>query len=465
MDRREFLRLSSLGLASALLNGGAAPVSRPNILIILSDDMPYWTMQYMSKTLAWLRPGLEFTRAYITSPVCSPSRASIHTGLFVHNHGVALNKNAAPRFNKLGHHARTFGNIVAAEAGYECGYFGKWMNAYEEIPAFEAPGYKSGRGGLTTWAATLGNRNPVRANVDGTVKKTNTARHYETRWFGQLAQGFIEKAQEPWLCFASVKAPHVPYDPSPANKGALNGLQLPGRENFNHLDPGKPRWVRDEPEIGPQAASQLRTAYQGMREELMDLDDAIDLLCQSVDFSDTYVFFMTDNGHFLGEHRLYSKGAAYEESTRTPLFVRGPAVVENATSNLLAANVDIAPTVLEIAGLDPAEYAMDGRSLLGPMVGASEPGWRTSLMLEIPERLSVGIPPWRAIRDDATLYVENDNGERELYRMDTDPYQKNNVAHEAQEAELLEMSQRLDTMREAEGEAMRAAEEGVAWTP
>lgn len=456
MDRREFLRLATLGVAAPLLPG-AAPVTRPNILLILSDDMPYYTMQYMPKTLSWLSPGIEFTNAYITSPVCSPSRATIHTGRFSHNHGVTLNVNAAKRFNERGHHLKTFGNILATEAGYECAMFGKHMNGYESIPAFELPGYKSRRGGLTTWAATLGNRDPVAANVDGTIRKTNQRRHYETRWFGQLARSFTQNAAEPWLCFASIKAPHSPYDPSPANKGTLNGLGLPGRENFDHDDPNKPAWVRSSPPINAAARAHLRAVYQGKREELMDLDDAVDALLASVDFSDTYVFFLSDNGYFLGEHGLSSKGAAYEESSRTPLFVRGPAVAENAKSGLLAANVDIAPTVLEIAGLDPAEHGMDGRSLMGPMVGAADLEWRDSLLLEIPTPLSAGIPPWRALRTDTRLYVQSETGERELYRMDVDPYQKTNVAHE-EPADEAHLSGRLEGMRDAGGDAMRTAE-------
>lgn len=470
--RREFLRRAAL--LAALPFYPEPPVTRrPNILVILSDDQPFYTQEYMPKTNAWLKPGIEFFRAYVASPLCSPSRASIHTGLYPHNVGVTQNAGAAPLFNKRDMHLRTFGNILASEAGYECGYFGKWMNNYENIPAFEAPGYKSRRGGAVTWAATLGNRNPVRANVDGVVKKTNQPRHYETRWFGQLARSFIqaneaEQAKSadapPWLCFASIKAPHSPYDPSPGNAGTLAGLQLPGRANFRHADPNKPDWVRAQPD--DHTDSELRTVYQGKREEMLDLDTAIDLLCATVNFETTYVFFLTDNGFHLGEHGLYAKGGPYEEGSRTPFLVRGPAVAENATSGLLVSALDIAPTVLEIAGLDPGPEGsnMDGRSLLGPMVGAENVGWRERLLVEMPDGLIGGTPPWHAIRTDDRLYAEYRSGERELYDMDPesptyDPYQTRTLhADPDRVGEVADLSQKLAPLNGASGTALRDAE-------
>src|SRR3712207_3248660 len=141
MGKREITRRQLLGLAAAPLvalagarEGKASLERRPNVLLILSDDQPYYTLQYMPKTLSWLSPGMEFVRAYVTSPVCSPSRASIHTGLYAHNHRTFINEGAAVVFNREGNGRRSIGHLLS-EVGYECGFFGKWMNGYDDIPA------------------------------------------------------------------------------------------------------------------------------------------------------------------------------------------------------------------------------------------------------------------------------------------------------------------------------------------
>jgi len=428
---------------------------RPNILLILSDDQPFYTMDYMSKALAHLSLGLEFTTSYVGSPLCSPSRASIHTGLYPHNHGVKENKGAAKRFRSLRLQDISLGALLQRQ-GYRCGYLGKVLNGYDETAAWEMPGYDE-------WTAVLTNRSPVRANLNGRVKKTTTARKNETSWLATRARGFIEDALEPWFCFASVKAPHSPYDPSDAHKNDFPDLTLPGRENFNHLDENKPKEVRELSGLNESEQSTLQSIYRGKMRELMDLDDAIDSLCSVVDFETTYVFFLTDNGFMLGEHRIHAKGVPYEEATRTPLFVRGPGMRESATTDLLASAVDIAPTIAELAGLDPGPDGldMDGRSLVGPMFEPAEDNltWRDSLLLEMPSSKEFG-KGWSAIRSSASdsLYVEHDTGERELYDMQEDPYQLSNVAAEADSAVISEMSMKLHPMREAGGESLRAAE-------
>lgn len=478
--RGEFLKLAGATLLSGLLPGeaqacaqesgtlqGSSQMSeRPNILILLSDDQPYWFQQYMTKTNAVLSQGMTFENACCSSPLCAPSRASIQTGMNSTRTKIKVNKNAATRFIRDGWRPDNIGAILARDAGYKCGYFGKWMNAYEEIPAFEGDGYHGWNKNITTWAVTLGNRNPVKANINGSIRKTNVARHYETQWFGNRARAFIESATElgePWLCFASANAPHYPYDPSPAYKDTLSGLGLPDRPNIDAHDPNKPDYISSLPPLTNTQKAGLGDTYQGKREELLDLDDAVDNILSVVDFENTYVFYLTDNGFLLGEHRIArgssAKGEPYEESLRTPLMVRGPAVVESSTTSRLAANIDIAPTILELAGIEagPDGYDMDGRSLLPLLVGASEPEWRDGLLVELVAS-EAGNTGWSGLRYEDRIYVERQSGFREYYDLAADPYQLTNLAPSTDPVALYEMGSRLSRLKQASGEDLRSAE-------
>jgi N-acetylglucosamine-6-sulfatase len=444
------------------------PQEHPNIILILSDDQPFYTALKMTKTLAWLRPGLEFTRAYCSTPLCGPNRATIHTGLYTHNHRIITNTQAARKFRSLGHPWRSIAHYLASEAGYACGYYGKYINDLEEMAPWVAPGYKR-------WIAVLANRDPVLANINGRVRRpkneagNHIRRRGETRWLGEKAKNFVEErtaSGEHFFLFASIKAPHSPFEATDTNeaRALAEPFPLEGHLNFDHHDPNKPPGISGIKEMSASAISWCRSVYRGKLAEIYDMDDAIDDLLSVVDFETTYVFFLTDNGFLIGNHRLTGKAAPYEESARTFLFARGPGCRENATTGFLVGSVDIAPTILELAGLGGTtqQKEMDGRSL-APLMFDLDPAsidWRDSLLLEEPQS-AVHPHEWYALRTIGpdNLYVERDSGERELYDMQADPYQLESKQNDpAYGAEVSSGSHRLAQMREASGEQMRAAE-------
>jgi len=199
----------------------------------------------------------------------------------------------------------------------------------------------------------------------------------------------------------------------------------------------------------------MRRIYEGKLEELRDLDDQVggvlDLLWRTGQLGRTWVFFVSDNGYLLGEHRLFKKEQPYEESVGVPFVVRGPGV-SPAVPDALVSQVDLMPTTLAVAGLDPdAGRDLDGRSMLDPLRSGDWSRWRRRLLVE---NTNLG---WAMLREDSTSYVEHlDRGEWELYDLDDDPHQ---LASRV-DADVRDWSARLSLLRQARGAALRALEEG-----
>lgn len=438
---------------------------RPNVVLILSDDQDLRSLEEMPKTRARFAQGLEFENAFVTTPLCSPSRISLMTGKNAQNHEIGANDNAAKRFINHGYHRNSVGWWLRREAGYRAGYFGKVMNGYERVPTWELPGYSD-------FVGSLGNRDPLTWNRNGTVRRTSIARRDETKALGELATAFVENAGaagDPFFAFCSIKAPHVPLDPSTLHKGTYNGVTPPWVErihaglptNFDHHDPKKPLSVRGESPLTAAEKADLAGQWRRRMEELQDLDDQVDAIFDAVDLDDTYVIFTSDNGTLEGEHRLRYKTHPYEECVRVPMLVAGPGMRQNATSGLLVANTDIAPTILELAGLSPEEHGCDGRSLVAPMFDSTVPAedWRGALAMRC-DSLSGNASDWRALRTPDAMYVDRfRTGERELYFTDSDPYQLDNAAADPENAGLVaELADRLGDAAGKSGEALRTAE-------
>ena len=213
----------------------------------------------------------------------------------------------------------------------------------------------------------------------------------------------------------------------------------------------KPTWLRDLP---PQDRTLMRRVLEGKLEELQDLDDqvglALDVLWRTGQLDRTWIFFVSDNGYLLGEHRLFRKEQPYEESAGIPYVVRGPGV-EPGTSNAFVSQVDLMPTTLEIAGLDPdAGRELSGRSMLDPLRSGDWSSWRRRLLVE---NTNLG---WAMLCEDSQAYIEHhERGEWELYDLSRDPHQLSSLA----DADVTELSTRVTKLRRARGRELRALED------
>lgn len=394
----------------------------PNVLLIVTDDQRFETLGAMPATLDFFRiKGRKFTDAYATSPLCCPSRASIMTGRYPHNHGVQRNEDA----DQLDQ--TTTLQYYLQQAGYATALVGKYLNGWPEVEA--APPY------FDRWAAIDDSeykhvyRNFV-ANVNGRISYPTG---YSTEFIAQKSMRFLRRFERddkrPWFLYVAPFAPHSPFDAERAYRGASTP-RWAGNPAVGELDRSdKPPWVRERNvslrDGRSIAAKQYRT--------LMSVDDMVHAIGRRLrrldEARDTIAIFTSDNGYMWGEHGIASKRFPYTAATRIPLVVRWPGHVErDSTDERLAANIDVSPTVLDAVGIDvPADQPMDGRSLL-----ATET--RDRLLMEYFGAEIGKTPPWAALRSASHQYVEyySDNAAKtvvfhEYYDLASDPFQLVNL--------------------------------------
>ena len=408
---------------------------------IITDDQMRSTLRSMDRT--WKRlvaKGVRFRRGYSAMPWCGPARASILTSRYPHDHGCSTNMTHPP-FVAQGHDLDTVATRIHA-AGYDTGYFGKYMNGLNQDPGYVAPGWDR-------WVATVGDQGGL--NVDGDVRDLPSQQEADA-FAAERFLRFVRRHRDsgPWFAVLAPSTPHDPYTPSPAHRHDFDGVAW-DPPAFNEPDmTDKPSWLRDLP---PQDRDRMRRVFEGKLEELQDLDDLVgrvlDVLWRTGQLGRTWIFFVSDNGYLLGEHRLFRKEQPYEESAGIPFVVRGPGV-EPGTSDALVSQVDLMPTALEIAGLDPdAGRDLDGRSMLAPLRTGDWSGWRRRLLVENTNLR------WAMLREETGAYVEHyADGEWELYDLAADPHQ---LASRA-DADVTEWSARTARLRDARGAALRRLE-------
>lgn len=397
----------------------AQTVTPPNVVVILTDDQRRNGLQEVmpATTRIFGRSGIDFTSAYATTPLCCPSRASIYSGRYAHNHGEKTNKTATrPSF-----HARGTVQHLLQGNGYETAMFGKYplVQSRTEAPPFfdEWATYRLSQRGYydVTW-----NFNGEEILIPG----------YTTRIIGELGQDFITRQEaaddQPWLMFLSTTAPHAPFTSVPRNRHARvsswRGNPAVHEEDLSDKPPHNQDPAYDYIRGVVTRKRQLRT--------LMSVDDMVEKVFEALrltgETENTLAFYLSDNGHLWGEHRLFGKRHPYLPSVQIPLLLKWPARLDGRRKDgRLVANIDLAPTILEAAGVEPdPNYPHDGRSLLGTSS-------RSRLLLEYWSEGDLAIPSWAATLTDGYQYVEHYDGSgaptfREYYDLIIDPWQLEN---------------------------------------
>jgi arylsulfatase A-like enzyme len=381
---------------------------KPNVLIVVSDDERIDSNDGTPRLYHWFSSaGQIFSRAYVTTPTCCPSRASIFTGKYVHNHGVMH----AGKVKVLDH--ETTIQYQLSRKGYATGFAGKFLNGWPLMktpPFFDLSAVGEGYNGALFGVNDGGSRGRSE------VKKIRT--RYGPRYVFQKGNEYLREwerdDEQPWLMVLSPSTPHEPMTP----EAKYEDLDFPwyGNPATKETDrTDKPAYVRrrsySELTGIAQRESQLRT--------LRTMDDGfmgiVERLTELKELDNTLVVYISDNGYMWGEHGMIDKGAPYSPSVRVPLYLRGPGV-DRGRSDELVANIDIAPTIYEALRLNPT-YQVDGKSLLrGPN--------RRELFLEFLK--SSRVTPWRSIVTKNAQYVEYTDGFREYYDLEADPYQLEN---------------------------------------
>jgi N-acetylglucosamine-6-sulfatase len=404
--------------------------SQLNIVLILTDDQRIETLATMPLTKNLIRDqGVEFTNAFASTPLCCPSRASILTGLYAHNHGVLSNytpMGGAPVFqdqSTIATHLRS--------AGYRTALIGKYLNYYDQMQPwpYRPPGW-------STWRAFVSPQYLSYGLVEDTVVVPygSAPADYSTEVLAQQAVRFIgSTAQDrPFFLYFAPYAPHPPARPAEADAAKFSNLPPWRPPSFNEPDVSdKPLWVQNRPSFTLQRQTSLDQfrlqQYRSLQAVDRAVGDIINALKQAGRLDRTAIIFAGDNGYLWGEHRLDGKNCLYEECIRVPLIIRAPGVAPRTDRHLVQL-MDLTPTMAAWAGV-PIPWRINGRDLT-PLLANREGSWRTEVLIEVFGSTSPGDPekPFSAVRTDQYVYSELMTGERELYDLAADPFQEQNIA-------------------------------------
>jgi N-acetylglucosamine-6-sulfatase len=423
---------------------------RPNVLIIISDDMRFDELWAMPTVSALARRGVTFSRFYTPTPLCCPSRASFMSGLYARHHGVLANNPPQGGFPAFDDRS-TLATWLQA-SGVRTGLIGRYLNSYESL--YIPPGWDQF---FAIWQATEGHGNYFSYRVNDNGERRYFAARpedYSTRVIAQQALRFLEADRDrPFMLMLTPRTPHGPATPDPIDSGIYKDLDIALPPSYDEEDVSdKPSMVRDLPPLSDAQRKELDIFRRHQLEALVGLDRAISGLVEALRadgrLDRTWIFYTTDNGLKIGEHRRdVGKSCPYEECARVPLVVVPPGGTEPPrTDEHLVANIDIAPTIAAIIGTKP-DGAVDGSNLL-PLVQDTATPWRDALTLEMlkDEDVESGTR-YTAVRTADRKYVRYPDGEEELYDEAADPYELQNQANNPTWAdEKQRLAARLDAL-------------------
>jgi N-acetylglucosamine-6-sulfatase len=432
IPRRVFMAQAAAATVVATHARAAAP-ERRNIVFILIDDMRFDSMGFMGHPFletpnldALARGGMVFEHAFVTTSLCSPSRASILTGLYAHTHKVYDNK------SPLDDAIPTFPRMLQA-VGYRTAFIGKWhMGGDTDEP----------RPGFDYWSSFRGQGVYVDPtfNVNGKQQKVAG---YVTDLITDQAVDFLRAPKEkPFCLYVSHKAVHAEFHPAERHKGCYADKTYPHPASMADTDEnyrGKPAWVRAQRHSwhGVDGMYNKETNFdtfaRDYTETMRAVDDSVGRIVETLReqglLESTLLVFTSDNGFQFGEHGLIDKRTMYEASIRVPCIAHCPEFIKPGTTcGELTQNIDFASTFLEAAGL-PVPSTMQGRSLL-PLMRGESPSWRDAILYEyLWERSFPQTPTMLGVRTRTHKYIRYQGvwDFYELYDIEKDPHEMNNL--------------------------------------
>lgn len=436
---------SGLPLTAQDLKPPASEVARPlNVVYILSDDHRYDVMSFLGHPWvetpamdAMAREGVYFRNAMVTTSLCSPSRASVLTGQYMHKHGVVDN-NVLPKPGTM-----FFPQYLQA-AGYRTGFFGKWhMGGHSDQPqpgfdrwvSFRGQGHYYPPENQPNWSLNIDGRSvPQKGYI------TDELTDYAIEWLNESPK----PGQQPFFLYLSHKGVHGMFHPAERHAGRYKDKPLPTppsmadtAENYT----GKPMWLKNQRnswhgvDFAYHEDTDIAEHYRLYCEALLSVDDSIARVRQWLKDNNladnTLVMYMGDNGFQWGEHGLIDKRTAYEASIRVPLVGVCPKHwTAGTTVDQVVANIDIGPTILAAAGLKSPDH-MDGRSFLELAADPNpEKSWRQHLLYEYYWEYNFPQTPTTfALRAERYKFIQYHGiwDLDELYDLQSDPHELNNL--------------------------------------
>jgi arylsulfatase A-like enzyme len=495
-------------VSSSLTDG--LPGDRPNIVVIMTDDMRQDELAWMPNVRHLIEDrGVSFVNSFSPYSLCCPARASFVTGQYTHNHGVWSNT------DRFGFSALDDSSTLATDlsaAGYQTAFLGKYLNGYGTMPVpdgsgddparYVPPGWLDWRGSVSS---IFGEGTPeaggtysyfdTTLNVDGALQGNQGA--YQTRLFGRHSADMLEelaRSPKPFFLWASYVAPHVggpveKDDPAPVvrSDGSRMKVTTPARprdvrglfdqqitEPFGAVAErdmsDKPSYLRRNPTLN-DAEREALTAVSRQRAEALHVVDqevahTVDVLERTGELDDTLLVFASDNGYLMGEHGVFKgKRLPYDSSLRVPTLMAGPGIPEGEVRHDPFMTIDFAPTFLDLAG-GRTDRVMDGVSMLD-VARTGDQGWNRAVFTEtgpmplpkrrhlVREELPDGPSSLRfsqGVRTPGYLYAENASKERELYDLRADPAELTNIVDRPRMARVAaRLAEVLDQMRACRG--------------
>jgi N-acetylglucosamine-6-sulfatase len=434
------LAIAAISASTTAPGRAEAKDKRPNVLVIMSDDESTPQMSVMPKTNELIGDhGETFKHFFVSFPLCCPSRSTYLTGQYSHNNGVFGNGPPEGGFTKLDSTSTL--PVWLQNNGYYTGQVGKYLNGYgNPLTKNLVPQ------GWSEWYGAVGSVQQVygyNLNENGTIVHYGTApEDYKGSVITSKALSFIQRrapSSQPFFLTVDYTAPHSggpnpnpqpPSDcqgttkPAPQDADAFANTPLPQPPSFNEADVSdKPAAIRNLPLLDAKDISDITRFYRCRLEALLGVDRGVDTLMQALkasgELKNTLVIYTSDNGFFHGEHRIKTgKNKLYEEANSDPLLMRGPGIPKGRNVNDIVVNADLAPTILDATGTKPGRVE-DGRSLL---TYAKKPTAKRGRALLFEVGYGEGV---RTSRYD---YIERQTGEKELYDLQKDPYELQNLA-------------------------------------
>jgi arylsulfatase A-like enzyme len=446
----------------------------PNIVFILTDDLDLASVEYMPKLKSLLIDrGVSFSNYFVSVSLCCPSRATILRGQYAHNTGVGNNEpinGGFAIFYRRGLEQSTIATWLQAK-GYRTAHIGKYLNGYPSVgvgKTYVPPGWDEWNTPVAG-TAYLGFNYTINENGK-LVTYGNQAKDYGTDVYTRKAEKFIRQAvaeKKPFFVDLSYYVPHQPAISAHRHRNLFPHALAPRTPSYNEIDVSdKPNYIRELGLLNQLQQNHLDRLYQRRLRSLQAVDGSLVTLYYTLkatnQLDNTYIFFTSDNGFHLGQHRLPpGKETAYEEDIHLPLFVWSANLPAGKTIEKIVGNVDLAPTFAELAGATIPDF-VDGRSfakLLHWELKTSD-SWRQAFLLEhwLAKTTIPMIPEFSGIRTSSCTYVEYSTGERELYDLKQDPNQLENIASVIKIDAIKYFSQLLSQLRKCRGKSCRQIE-------
>ena len=458
-----------LALRAAVVDGVgrvAEADARPNIVLFMTDDQNRNELRWMPKTRRLLQEhGVTFSGALSPAPACCPARAMTITGQYGQNNGVQSNTGPFGGFDSLKDKDNTLASWLQS-AGYQTALVGKYLNGYGGKTRPPVAGWTLWNPSVKEIYSYFGTTFLDTTATDGTGTKTYSRNvtpviadytDFDVRAFAE--------SEAPFFIWVSHLSPHgtlvgdhfEPPKSTRTHAHVLGDAVLPSLRKPSFNVPGKgPLPYPDAPKV---SVDRVQAEYTGRIRTLQDVDDALErligVLRDTGELENTYIFFVSDNGMMLGEHRVTSKNFMYREDIEIPLIVRVPGSTVASASVLPVTTVDLAPTIAELAGVAPGRV-VDGESFAPTLRGESQT-WRDTQLVQTGSSRTEGAEPGWDFRGVWTqrfsyLWRPLDGGEF-LYDRESDPYEMvNRVSADSYQQVLVALRARYEALAECAGE-------------